>query len=94
MTTSRLSECLDKIAGCKNESEERERDAGFHCSGGRDHSERRRHQQECMYKALGFDDLFSVSHTGRGLIISKFGTADPRQALIFVQTNCIQQQKD
>ena len=90
--TSRLSQCLDKIAGCKNELEERQRDAGFQCSGGRDHSERQ-HQQQCMYKALGFDDLFSVSHTGRGSIISKFGTADPRQAMIFVQTNCIQQQK-
>ena len=92
MTTSRLSECIDKITGCKNESEERKRDAGFHCSGGRDHSERQG-QQQCMYKALGFDYLFSVSHTGRGLIISKFGTADPRRAMIFVQTNCIQQQK-
>ena len=82
MTTSRLSQCVDKIAGCKNELEERQRDAGFQCSGGRDHSERQ-HQQQCMYKALGFDDLFSVSHTGRGLIISKFGTADPRQAIDF-----------
>lgn len=26
MTTSRLSQCVDKIAGCKNESEERQRD--------------------------------------------------------------------
>ena len=88
MTANSLSECLDKIAGCINELEERqEEEVGFICSGGRDHTERQ--HQQCMFKALGLDDLFSVSHTGRGLIASKFGTADQRQAMIFVQTNCM-----